>query len=238
MSYGTFSDYTDEELEEDYGVELSEFISNNQIMGAKWVAYAKAKIEGEDYYFSFDFNLPYELYAKFLDFLYKRKPIRSFPGYKEVLTYAQSAIDYRAIAGIDDEEIAERKYFENDEEFFYYLMKDNTNRNMTNADLIYIRLFDPFAEKDLREYFLALPVKKEYAGKTREFDFRYFEGESYSWTVTYDDDLEASVSRVKCSGSDYDTKYLDGENSMYPPYEIIMEELKKGTVYSRFTENK
>lgn len=59
-----------------------------QIMSKKWIAYVKAHIEGDDYYFSFPFSIPEGLYNGIIEFLDKDQLLTSFEKYEELLSYA------------------------------------------------------------------------------------------------------------------------------------------------------
>ena len=211
-----------------------------QIFGMKWVAYVKAHIEGYDYYFSMDFSIPEDLYLHLWDAADHKIPISKCARYEEVLKFAQIAIDYRKLCGFDYEFYLKSELYNNEDEdntdknYWNYIRSHNRSRKNVNADLCYIRIFDPNLEETFKNCFLDLPVKKEYLGKTKMFSFTYYDGEEYEWTVKYpDEDPEddPSVSKIISSVSlnDY-AKFLNGNDSMYPPYEEIIEALKNNEI--------
>lgn len=207
-----------------------------QVLGKKWLAYAKAHIEGDDYYFNYGFEIPEELYRYLWDKANHNIPIAFCDRYEEVLTYAQIAIDYRRLCGFDWE-FSEREAEDgSDDDYWKYIKEFNSNRDRVNAELIYIRLFDPNAEEELLEYCLEMPVDFDLTKQKKTFSW-YDNGEYYNWSFDPQGEDYYSVSKISFSVRDEQyTKMLNGECSVYPPYREILEALKNGEVDIRYED--
>ena len=204
----------------------------------KWLAFAKVYIEGIDYYFSYFFEMPNELYWRFLKGVDTKQPITTFDCFKEVLSYAELAIHPSEICGYDDPPpIREEGFGEEfddtlwDEDYSDIYCDYNLKREKVNAVIEYIRLFDPWAQKRLIDFCLDLPLEKEFEGKKRKFSY-HLDGETFEWYIDYTRGDEWVVTRMKTYLDEKNTKYLNGVNSLYPPFDKILEELKKGEVSS------
>ena len=202
-----------------------------QVFGKKWLAYAKAHVEGCDYYFNYGFEMPEELYHYLLDMVNRKIPITSCDRYEEVLTYAQIAIDYRKLCGYDWEFYGrEDEEDERDGDYWKYIKEFNSDRDRVNAELIYIRLFDPYAEGELIDYCLEIPIDFDLTKQKKKFLW-YDNGDCYKWSLEPYGADDYSVSRVSLSVRDAEyTKMLNGRHSVYPPYRKILEALKNGEV--------
>ena len=58
------------------------------------------------------------------------------------------------------------------------------------------------------------------------------DGETFEWYIDYTRGDEWVVTKMKPDLNEKNTKYLNGVNSLYPPFDNILEELKKGEVSS------
>ena len=209
-----------------------------QISRKKWIAFARAHVEGVDYFFSFDFAIPEDLYRDLWDASDHNIPIEKSPRYEEALVYAQLAIDYRALCGFETE-LYPKDDEETDADYWQDLIRYNSDQAKVDAELEYIRLFDPAAEERFVDYCLDLPVKEEYVGKRKRFAFYQGIGENYEWTIDYHSIEESVVTRVvPYVKTDNPMKFLSGNNSVYPPYERIIEDIKMGEVFSELEEFK
>ena len=202
-----------------------------QILAMKWVAYAKAHVEGDDYYFSYDFEIPGDLYNALIDTMYREKPITSCDRFNELQIYAQLALNYRKLCGYE-EGFWEKDDDETDMDYWGYIKEYNQNRENINAELVYLRIFDPYAEERFVDYCLDMPVEDESVGKKKEFYWIY-NGETYEWSIDYRSKEDYTVSRIRShvSYSEY-VKFLNGNSSIYPPYDKIIAALKNGEVHS------
>lgn len=203
-----------------------------QVSGKKWLAYAKAHVEGYDYYFNFGFEVPEELYRYLRDKANQNVPIVSCDRYEEVLTYAQIVIDYRKLCGYDWEFCEREDESEDlrDGDYWRCLQGFNSDRDRVNAELIYIRLFDPMAEEDLIDYCLEMPVDFDLTKQRKKFLW-YDHGDYYKWSLEPHGANDYSVSKVSVSVKDKEyAKMVNGASSVYPPYREILEALKNGEV--------
>jgi hypothetical protein len=196
----------------------------------KWIAYAKAHVEGDDYFFSYSFTIPEDLYIDLWDTADHNLPIRKCKRYDEVLKYAQIAINYRKLCGFDLY-YRDKRENESDEDYWEFLKEHNSIRKDVNADLKYIRIFDPNLEKEFIDLCQSLPYTIDCLGKKKKYYYIYFNREIYEWSIDYYDEEDIKVSRIHGYVSDEKfVKYLNGENSIYPPFEEIIEDLKNNKI--------
>ena len=197
------------------------------VTGMKWIAYAKAHVEGEDYYFSYDFNIPEDLYLCLIDDIYFQVPIKDNERYEELMKYAQIAINYRKLCW-EDEDLEAKEKDENYDDYWSYLSEYNSDRKRVNATLEYLRIFDPNEEKLFVEYCLDNLGKSEYFGKKVTFYYQLGLEEEFSWEMFFDND---NVYFTK----DITPSHIDDANAVYPPFSDIMDALKNGEITATIT---
>ncbi len=207
------------------------------MLGMKWVAYAKAHIEGDDYYLSYGFEIPEDLYNYLINEVYYNRPIRDCEKYDELVKYAEIALDCRKLCGYYDDDFVTLQEGENADDGLAlggYIQEFNMERKRINSDVKYTRIFDPKARERFIDYCcLEMEVKPEYIGKTMSFSCYYFE-ESYEWDIVYtEDDCTVMPVIAFVPDDEYPVKKCNGEWSLYPPYDELVEKLKTNDVIIR-----
>ena len=75
-----------------------------------------------------------------------------------------------------------------------YINKESDN---VNADLRYIRLFDPVLYQRFCDCCFRFPLKQEHVGKAIHFSYGFDSSEDYEWTISYLDTQERVVENIK-----------------------------------------
>lgn len=181
-------------------------------LGMKWIAYAVARVEGDNYYFQFDFNIPQKLYNELIDAIYNNIPVKDIENYDSLLRYAMISVDYTKLCGFYDELELENSD-EDDADYYTYLCEYNRDKKRVCAELIYIRIFDPKAKERFCEYCSNLPITEDLVGKQKEFIYFGEYSERYSWIIRYYDADEPDDPEVKYYFHHKDTdKFLKTAN--------------------------
>lgn len=213
------------------------------MIGMKWVAYAKAHVEGVDYYLSYGFEIPEDMYNDIIDEVYYNRPIRDYERYDELMKYAEIALDCRKLCGYYDEDFLTLQEGEEGDDGLglgEYIQSFNKERKRINSDVQYIRIFDPKARERFEDYCcLEMEFKPEYKGKTIEFSCDYF-AETYEWDIVYTEDdytVMPVIAFVPNGKYEHQVKKCNGEWSVYPPYDELVKKLKNNEVYIREKNN-
>ena len=198
-----------------------------------WVAYAKARIEGTLYYYSYKFEVPNAIYDKIVDAVYYNKPISSLDCYDDIVSCAEAALQPRQICGFEEEFLSFNEIDGTDKDYGSYIMEYNSDKKRVNCDVFYIRIFDPKAKNRFLDLLYSLDHGDEKVSHDVEYTYHAISDGEYSWSVHIGDAVNGKTfSGVKhWITSKDDIKYLNGPLSIYPPYEELEEAVKSGDVY-------
>ena len=196
----------------------------------KWIAYAKVYADGYNYFYSFPFELPEDLYDELVETTDHKAPVESCPNYEKIIPYAKMCVDYALLTGYG-EHLEDRNESFSDWDYYDCVLTEYNSyrkRIAEYGDIIYIRLFDPEAYRALVDHCLDLPHDENLVGKKKVF-YADFEDEHYEWSIVYNKD-DYYVTEIKSSIDGDNNKFLSGKNSVFPPYEEIFTMLNNNEV--------